>query len=560
MNGFNDLFTELNQRREQLARHLDQLNSAGSGNPVLDAKIAIDRGVISNLKALLRNSGEAIDDHADDEGRQIQVLPIAQARLGSELLSQVGLPQRGFAPALLRVVADILDAQDSKNQRNNEQNHGEIKGIVTAHEAQQMPGVGSEFATILRSANLGARYGLFFSDHSQVGDIAIEQVIVGDSVLNHYEIKYEIKIYFTSPSKPSPSEQFTSQAPASDPLIDLPAHLRHARRKIAEGLYQEATELLDELLKSHPQTQEAVRELVTLSERFEVPFITRRYAAETVARVGDSRFPVQFEEWQQSIVSRPKTFSAAVWNNQTPPPYWRLVNSGTYRVGGWSLGAPAANVHIGPFWIARFPVTIAQYAEHVAAGSTAPNQWKSIPAQSENAPVVGVTWYQAIRYAAWLTRKLHAALPENYVIRLPSEAEWEIAAAYDLYQERKPFPWGHEPLNLEYAAYKAGAFKHPAPVGCHPRGSAHCGAADLLGNIWELTGSNWWDYPKYAHRSLDVRTVVPVAWRGGSYCSSADEIDCSIRGWIFPDQHTAPDGGFRLVLGSKLRLRRIFEL
>ncbi|MEZ4679776.1 MAG: SUMF1/EgtB/PvdO family nonheme iron enzyme [Caldilineaceae bacterium] len=99
------------------------------------------------------------------------------------------------------------------------------------------------------------------------------------------------------------------------------------------------------------------------------------------------------------------------------------------------------------YWLGRYPVTNAQFAEFVAAGgyanaaywpeAAAHGYWRDGRFQDENQPrhlgepftlpnhpVVGVSWYEALAYARWLTEQL----PAGWQARLPSEAEWEKAA------------------------------------------------------------------------------------------------------------------------------------
>ena len=76
-----------------------------------------------------------------------------------------------------------------------------------------------------------------------------------------------------------------------------------------------------------------------------------------------------------------------------------------------------------PFSLGRTPVTNRQYAPFLAEGRAAAPPWWSAPAfSSPGQPVVGVTWEEAAGYCAWLGEKLGGTW------RLPTEAEWELAA------------------------------------------------------------------------------------------------------------------------------------
>jgi iron(II)-dependent oxidoreductase len=89
----------------------------------------------------------------------------------------------------------------------------------------------------------------------------------------------------------------------------------------------------------------------------------------------------------------------------------------------------AHEVEVGPFAIASSPVTNAEYLVYVEAGGRIPRYWKYeggkwlqrrfsqwIPLQA-HAPVRHVDWNEANEYCRWAKR------------RLPTEAEWECAAA-----------------------------------------------------------------------------------------------------------------------------------
>jgi formylglycine-generating enzyme required for sulfatase activity len=242
-----------------------------------------------------------------------------------------------------------------------------------------------------------------------------------------------------------------------------------------------------------------------------------------------------------------------------------------YKIGGWETDEPAADVSLSPFWIARFPITVAQFAPFVEQGYSAeaerwwtPEGWKwrnqrdrlapwgwDDPAYSgANQPVIGVTWYEATAFCAWLSEQFAVALPRGYVLRLPSEAEWEAAAAYDAQMQRRTYPWGEAEPTTELAIYDASGLQRPAPVGCCPAGAAACGALDLAGNVWEMTTSSVKAYP--AQSGVIKEDFTPrdfdVPFRGGSYYQNSTSVRCGARLRNPPGYVGIGSLGFRIVL------------
>lgn len=273
---------------------------------------------------------------------------------------------------------------------------------------------------------------------------------------------------------------------------------------------------------------------------------------------------------------------------------------------GYSDERPQHPVELPDYWISRFPVTNAQYAEFARAGGyevsaywteaavagywqaeqgfKAP--WDNAPRQApaefgepfdmSNHPAVGVSWYEALAFCRWLGARV------GREITLPSEAEWEKAArggeeipAVAVIQPlegglwpadytrrpnpaaRRVYPWEDPAITPERANFSNTRIGNTSAVGCFPAGASPYGAEEMAGNVWEWTRSLWgkdlfkptFAYPYHStdgRENLKAPDDVRRVLRGGSWFDSAGFVRCASR------IHGGPwfrngDVGFRLV-------------
>ncbi|NNJ13332.1 SUMF1/EgtB/PvdO family nonheme iron enzyme [Chloroflexales bacterium ZM16-3] len=252
------------------------------------------------------------------------------------------------------------------------------------------------------------------------------------------------------------------------------------------------------------------------------------------------------------------------------------MRPGTYRIGGWERDAAAANLALDGFWIARTPVTVAQYAAFIEAGGYRDSRWWTpqgkdwLRGQKEPKPwrwrespfnsrpqqaVTGVRWYEATAFCAWLSAQLARSLPRGYTLRLPTEAEWEAAAAYDAAWQRRSYPWGNDLPTARTAVFDRSWEEASPDVATCPAGAAVCGALDMVGTVWEWTVSSYQAYPERAHWLKEDFTTndYDIPARGDSYYSS--NVRCGARYRPDPvfDLVLDYDGGVRVCVSPRSR-------
>jgi formylglycine-generating enzyme required for sulfatase activity len=178
-----------------------------------------------------------------------------------------------------------------------------------------------------------------------------------------------------------------------------------------------------------------------------------------------------------------------------------------------------------------------------------PGNWHDERYNLSSQPVVGVTWFEARAYCAWLDAQWRMAgiaspLQEGYRVQLPTEAEWEKAARYP--SDRR-YPWGNRWVE-DRANTTEGHVLHPTPVGAYPAGASSTDIHDLVGNVWEWTLSRYRSYPYDPNDGRNDPTAegMPVV-RGGSWGDDRRDARAASRG-RFPPDLWGSDCGFRVVL------------
>jgi len=198
-------------------------------------------------------------------------------------------------------------------------------------------------------------------------------------------------------------------------------------------------------------------------------------------------------------------------------------------------------------------VTNQEYAAFLAArpARAVPRYWYSLRLNNPSAPVVGVTWQDAVDYCAWLTERLERAgrLPSGHVVRLPLESEWEKAASWDpRCQVKHRYPWGDQWLSTRANTGDGRGEWLTAPVGCYPSGVSAYGLHDCIGNVWEWTAST---YASYAGAALVFNEIGSYTLRGSSCASTPTHARCTYRSRL-PISYWRYHLGFRIVIGPQL--------
>ncbi len=152
-----------------------------------------------------------------------------------------------------------------------------------------------------------------------------------------------------------------------------------------------------------------------------------------------------------------------------------------------------------------------------------------------HAPVVNLNWFEADAWCRWAGR------------RLPTEAEWEVAAsrapvagAETLRGSKRRYPWGDTPPRPAHANLD-GSRGGPVAVGALAAGDSAFGCRQMIGNVWEWTNSIFVHYPgfmpgPYADYSKPWFETGRTVLRGGSWATRSRQVWNTWRYFHLPER------------------------
>ena len=280
------------------------------------------------------------------------------------------------------------------------------------------------------------------------------------------------------------------------------------------------------------------------------------------------RFPDPSDNYQPLFISEPPKASEITTRSSS-----KMVDipGGIFELG-YNGGAfcydnelPEHKVYLQPFKIDVAPVTNGEYMEFIEEGGyeeyrywladgwelvkeeqwNAPLYWVQEEGRGANVtwkkkdfrglneidpdePVVNISYYEADAYARWAGK------------RLPTEAEWEKAAAWNEELQRKTaYPWGDQRPLPKHANLLESYLWGPSKVGSYPHGKSYYGCHHMIGDVWEWTSSEYVLYPGFKSKFseyTDKWTINQKVLRGGCFATPTAQIHNSYRNYFKPHE------------------------
>jgi formylglycine-generating enzyme required for sulfatase activity len=244
----------------------------------------------------------------------------------------------------------------------------------------------------------------------------------------------------------------------------------------------------------------------------------------TFYRSNDTNYPATVSDFYlgkyEITVGRFRAFVNAGMGTQASPPAPGAGAHPLITASGWDST-----------WNTYLPADTASLEAVIKCNSTL-QTWTDIPAGGENRPMNCLDWYTAFAFCAWDG------------VRLPTEAEWNYAAAGG--SEQRVFPWSNPPTSttIDYtmASYECMGDGIPGCaltdfilVGTKPAGNGRWGHADLAGNLIEWT-LDWYSdaYPLPCDDFAELTLGPGRAQRGGHYNNQPYALESSFRYYSIP--------------------------
>ena len=256
------------------------------------------------------------------------------------------------------------------------------------------------------------------------------------------------------------------------------------------------------------------------------------------------------EKWAHPVEVKPFRIARAPVTNSE---FAAFVDDGGYRREefwsheGWrwlqSGGAPALEESFSRFFkkeqryqsgLCGERVEQPVYWQRGAGGRWYQRVFDSIIPLQDHLPLMHVSWYETEAFCRWAGR------------RLPTEAEWEMAASAEpqgdsraLAEDKRRFPWGDDPPAPQRANLDgwAGGL---VEVGGLPPGDSALGCRQMIGNVWEWTASDFLPYPGFV---ADPYKEYSQPWfgthkvlRGGCWVTRSRLIRNTWRNFYTPDR------------------------
>ncbi len=183
-------------------------------------------------------------------------------------------------------------------------------------------------------------------------------------------------------------------------------------------------------------------------------------------------------------------------------------------------------IDIPTFWIVRYPITNCQFQAFVDDNGYQNEAWWQAEDdrveyyqsfKTANHPRSDISWAAAMAFCRWLSAKV------GYLVRLPTEEEWEKAARGE---DRRLYPWGDEYIigyaNVDEVNHRVGPhyLMQTSPVGIYPPEAASpYGVVDMAGNVseWTVSAMDLKDKLAEQESGLILHSMVWRVVRGGCW-------------------------------------------